>query len=148
MFYGRSFIYKNIPSEIYGLYIMDIDTNAISSSMGSSSMEIKEKKIFRKATSRVWNNDKVEFLKENYNKLSYQEIANKLNLSYAAISHKACRLKLDSRDLWTEQENIIIKDNYLIYKLLFFAFPFFFVIFLIVVAVLSFTYPICRYFLH
>ena len=49
MFYGRSFIYKNIPSEIYGLYIMDIDANAITSSMGSSSMEIKEKKIFRKA---------------------------------------------------------------------------------------------------
>lgn len=50
MFYGRSFIYDSIPSEIYGLYIMDIDANAIESSMGNSSMDILEQKIYRKAT--------------------------------------------------------------------------------------------------
>ena len=70
------------------------------------------KKLFRKATSRVWTIEKTNFLKENYTKLSYQDIANSLNLSYAAISHKAFRLKLDSRDLWTEEENNIIKNNY------------------------------------
>lgn len=70
------------------------------------------KKIFRKATSRVWDKEKTEFLKDNFNKISYQEISNTLNLSYAAISHKANRLKLDSRDLWTEHENNIIKENY------------------------------------
>lgn len=50
MFYGRSFIYDGVPSETYGLYIMDIDANAIESSMGSSSMDIMEQKIYRKAT--------------------------------------------------------------------------------------------------
>lgn len=48
-FQGRSFIYDGIPSETYGLYIMNIDSNAINSSMGSSSMEILEQKIYRKA---------------------------------------------------------------------------------------------------
>lgn len=50
MFYGRSFIYDGVPSETYGLYIMDIDADAISSSMGSSSMDIYEQKIYRKPT--------------------------------------------------------------------------------------------------
>jgi len=49
-FYGSSFIYNGTPSELYGLYIKDIDASAINSSMGNSSMEILEKKIFRKAT--------------------------------------------------------------------------------------------------
>lgn len=49
-FFGRSFIFNNQPSELFGLYIMDIDANAINSSMGNSSMEIKEKKIFRRPT--------------------------------------------------------------------------------------------------
>ena len=49
-FYGRSFMYDGVPSETYGLYIADIDANAINVSMGSSSMDIREQKIFRKAT--------------------------------------------------------------------------------------------------
>ena len=49
-FYGRSFIYDGVPSELYGLYIMDINADSISSSMGSSSMDILEQKIYRKAT--------------------------------------------------------------------------------------------------
>jgi len=49
MFYGRAFIYDGVPSERYGLYISNIDASAIESSMGSSSMEIVEQKIFRRA---------------------------------------------------------------------------------------------------
>lgn len=74
MFYGRSFIYKNIPSEIYGLYIMDIDTNAISSSMGSSSMEIKEKKIFRKAQPYFLGASPVPKLEFDFSAYSESEI--------------------------------------------------------------------------
>lgn len=50
MFYGRAFIYGGVPSEQYGLYIADLDANGINQSMGSTAMEIMEKKIFRKAT--------------------------------------------------------------------------------------------------
>jgi phage-related protein len=49
-FYGRSFIYDGVPSETYGLYISDIDANAINTSMGSSSLDIYEQKVYRRAT--------------------------------------------------------------------------------------------------
>lgn len=49
-FFGHSFIYDSTPSELFGLYIRDLDASAINSSMGNSSMEIVEKKIYRKAT--------------------------------------------------------------------------------------------------
>lgn len=48
MFYGRSFIFDNVPSEIYGLYISSLDNSGAESSDGSSSMDIIEKKIFRR----------------------------------------------------------------------------------------------------
>jgi phage-related protein len=47
-FFGRSFIYDGVPSETYGLYISNIDASAINESMASSSMEVKEQKIFRR----------------------------------------------------------------------------------------------------
>jgi phage-related protein len=47
-FQGRSFLYDGTPSELYGLYISNIDANAVNSSMGSSNMEILEQKIYRK----------------------------------------------------------------------------------------------------
>jgi phage-related protein len=43
-------MYDGVASEQYGLYIQDIDANAVNSSMGSSSMEIMEQKIYRRAT--------------------------------------------------------------------------------------------------
>lgn len=48
-FFGSYFIYDGIPSETYGLKIMDIDSQEVSKTMGSSSMEILEQKIFRRA---------------------------------------------------------------------------------------------------
>lgn len=49
-FYGRSFMYDGVASETFNLYIMDIDSNAINQSMASSSMDIKEQKVFRRPT--------------------------------------------------------------------------------------------------
>lgn len=49
-FHGRSFIYNGVPSEIYGLYIMDVDANGINESMASSSMDITEQKVYRNPT--------------------------------------------------------------------------------------------------
>ena len=49
-FFGHSFIFDSIPSENFGLYIRELDASGINSSMGNSSMEILEKKIYRKAT--------------------------------------------------------------------------------------------------
>jgi len=66
----------------------------------------------RQRNARKWTEDKVEFLKENYKKLSYKEISDHLRFSYSAIVNKAGRLELDSRNLWTEEENNIIINQY------------------------------------
>ena len=49
-FFGRSFIYDGKPSEEFGLLISNIDADGVNESMGSSSMEIEEQKVFRRAT--------------------------------------------------------------------------------------------------
>jgi len=74
MFYGRSFLYNEIPSELYGLYIMDIDVQAISSSMGSSSMEIYEQKIYRKASPYFYGSTPSPKLKFSFSAYSETEI--------------------------------------------------------------------------
>lgn len=73
-FFGRSFIYDNIPSETYGLYIMDIDSNEINKSMGSSSMEILEQKIYRKATPYFYGSYPSPKLSFNFSAYSEQEM--------------------------------------------------------------------------
>lgn len=49
-FYGRSFIYDNTPSDIYGIFIADLDGSAINNSMGSAPLTIREEYIFNKST--------------------------------------------------------------------------------------------------
>lgn len=59
-----------------------------------------------------WDNKEVNYLKDNYNKISLKEIANELHRNYDSISHKMFKLKLDSRNLWTEDENNVIRNEY------------------------------------
>lgn len=66
----------------------------------------------RQRKPRKWTEEKVKFLKDNYKKLCYKDISDYLRLSYSVITHKASRLGLDSRDLWTKEEDGIIKDQY------------------------------------
>lgn len=49
-FYGKAFIYDSIPSDTYGLFIQDIDAQAINRTMGSTEMEIYEDRTYRRAT--------------------------------------------------------------------------------------------------
>lgn len=49
-FYGRSFIFDSIPSDYYGIYIGELDSNGINESMGSSNMDILSQKIYRRST--------------------------------------------------------------------------------------------------
>lgn len=73
-FYGRSFLYNDIPSELYGLYIADIDANAINESMGSSSMDIYERKIYRKATPYFYGSTPSPKLEFEFSAFSEQEL--------------------------------------------------------------------------
>lgn len=74
MFYGKSFLYDNIPSETYGLYISNIDADAINSSMGSSSMEIKETKIYRKPSPYFYGATPSPKLEFEFSAFSKEEI--------------------------------------------------------------------------
>ncbi len=47
-FYARSFQFDGIPSETYNLLISEIDGSAEDETMGSSTMEIKSQKIYKK----------------------------------------------------------------------------------------------------
>lgn len=49
-FYARSFSYDGVPSEQFDLLISEIDGSAVDSTMGSSSMDILNQKIFRRST--------------------------------------------------------------------------------------------------
>ena len=49
-FYASSFQFDGIPSETFGLLISEIDGSSVDSSMGSSSMDILNQKIYRKST--------------------------------------------------------------------------------------------------
>lgn len=49
-FYGRGFIFDSVPSESYGLFISELDANAVNKSMGNNSMELYTQKIYRRAT--------------------------------------------------------------------------------------------------
>lgn len=48
MFYGKSFIFNEISSEIFGLYVNSIDDGSLAKINSSSSMTIYEEKIFRR----------------------------------------------------------------------------------------------------
>jgi DNA-binding transcriptional regulator YiaG len=62
---------------------------------------------------RPWEEKEVEFLKENYGKISYEEIAKKLDRNIASVSNEACQLRIQSPRAqdWSVEEKQYIKDN-------------------------------------
>lgn len=60
---------------------------------------------------RYWTNDEINFLIENIDKLTFDEIATKLNKSVKSIVVKASKLKLLSKDVkWSEREDDVLKN--------------------------------------
>lgn len=112
-FYGRSFVYNNVPSELYGLYIMDIDTNAINASMGSSSMDIQEQKIYRKATPYFYGSTPSPKLEFDFSAYSTDEID---AVQFEAIqrwlfsSRNYKRFAIDQYDIQDIYFNVIFND--------------------------------------
>ena len=48
MFFGHTWIFDGVPSELYNLYIRDLEPNAVSKSMGSNSFDIYDQKLYRR----------------------------------------------------------------------------------------------------
>lgn len=112
-FFGRSFIYDGVPSELYGLYIMDIDADGINESMGNSSMEILEQKIYRKATPYFYGATPSPKLSFPFSAFSEQEIdASQFELIqkwlFSSRSYK--RFQIDQVDLQNVYFDVIMND--------------------------------------
>lgn len=112
-FYGSSFIWDGKPSELFGLYIANIDANAINKSMGSSSMEIKETKIFRKATPYFYGSTPAPKLEFEFSAFAEQEIdatAFESIQKWLFSSRTYKRLQIDQPDLQNVYFNCILND--------------------------------------
>ena len=65
---------------------------------------------------RKWNEEELQFLRENYGVLSLEEIAKKLNRTVSSIMHKAKRNGIKSvcksEQRWTDEQVQYLIDNY------------------------------------
>lgn len=61
-----------------------------------------------------WTKDKISFLKENFNNLTYKELSKKLNICETSIRHKANSLGLKKtfNNAWNDQEKNFLIKNY------------------------------------
>ena len=112
-FFGRSFIYDGIPSELYGLYIASIDSQAINSSMGSSAMDIYEQKIYRKSKPLFFGMSPSQKLQFDFSAFSEDEIdADTFSLIqkwlFSSRSYK--RFAIDQIDIQNIYFNAIFND--------------------------------------
>jgi phage-related protein len=112
-FYGKSFLYDSTPSELYGLYIANIDANAVNASMGSSSMDIYEKKIFRKATPYFYGSTPSPKLEFEFSAFAEQELdATQFELiqKWLFSSRTYKRFAIDQPDIQNIYFNAILND--------------------------------------
>ena len=72
-FYGSSFQFDNIPSETFGLLISEINGSPVDSTMGSTSMDILNKRLYRRATPYFFGSSPSE-------NLSFEISANALDM--------------------------------------------------------------------
>lgn len=59
-----------------------------------------------------WNENEIDFLKNNYYSLSLDEISEKLKRDKSAIKTKACKLKITNKNEWSNAEIEYLKNNY------------------------------------
>lgn len=60
-----------------------------------------------------WTQEEIEFIKENYSKMSRSQISKIINRSYSAVDSKIYELKLKKDErFWSEFELKFLKDNY------------------------------------
>lgn len=112
-FYGRSFIWDGTPSELFGLYIDSIDSDAVNASMGSSSMEIVEKKIFRRPAPYFLGatpSPKLEFEMSAFSENEIDSSAFEEIQKFLFSSRSYKRLQIDQPDMQNIYFNCILND--------------------------------------
>ena len=112
-FYGNSFIFNSVPSELYGLFIRNIDASGINSSMGSSSMEIMEKKIFRRSSPYLLGMTAGPKLTFEFSAFAEEELdADQFSLvqKWLFSPRQYCRFAIDQIDMQSVYFNAIFND--------------------------------------
>lgn len=66
-------------------------------------------------TRKVWTEDEINFLRENYIKLGKEACAEHLKRDVTAIVNRSAKLHLNPKNLFTQEEDDFLKENY--YKL-------------------------------
>ena len=63
--------------------------------------------------SKLWTDEEINFLKENWNIKTHKEIAKELNRSISSIANKTRKMRLvDNSNKWTKEEEEFLKENY------------------------------------
>ena len=91
--------YKDIASSIPGRTVHAVRSRAMS-------MGLKKGK--------QWSKEEMEWLRENYNTLSYDEMAQKLNTTFSTVRNmcKKLGLKKDPQSVWTKELEEYLRDHY------------------------------------
>lgn len=63
-------------------------------------------------SSLPWSEEEKEFLKNNYQKLTYRQIADHLDRPINGVSHQAERLNLKKEERWTDEEIEFLEEHY------------------------------------
>ena len=68
---------------------------------------------FKEMANRLWTEEEINFLKENWSIKTHKEIAKELNRSISSIANKTRKMRLvDNSNKWTKEEEEFLKENY------------------------------------
>ena len=78
-------------------------------------VNLKIRKAEKTKMSHWWNDDEIDFLVDNYKKMSYDEMSIRLKRSIEAIRHKLKNIKLEKKNkrcIWTSEDDNLLVDLY------------------------------------
>lgn len=101
-----SILVEKYPNELWDVLIETLFPFTKSEIMSKAS-ELKIKR-----NNFHWTEKEIEFVRENYGKLTYKEMGLELGRSATSVSIRAGRSNISSSALWTEKEISVLKSLY------------------------------------
>lgn len=106
--------YRHIDTDILaqnlGRSVSSIRTKAYE--LGLKKIPKKHKNYKRTAKSRIWTDEQIKYLRQNYLTKSYLDLSNVIKKSAKAIAAKARSIDLIKNKSWTTTEINFLKNNY------------------------------------
>ena len=94
---------------------VEFDDDQVKEKLNILDEEDKELVTFReKRTQKAWTANEITFLKNNYERLSHEQIAQHVKRTVYAVRQKLSRIELlkEPHEYWTEEEKQYLKENY------------------------------------